>query len=104
MTALKERFEPASQKTRHQAKLQTRRKKKSESWADLAQDLRLLADKAYPDLADNARERLALNAYLGQLDNPQVALGVKQKTLENLDAAIAATLELESYLPPRATK
>ena len=103
VTALKERFEPASQKTRYQAELQTRRKKKSESWADLAEDLRLLADKAYPDLADNARERLALNAYLGQLDNPQVAFGVKQKTPENLDAAIAATLELESYLPPRAT-
>ena len=48
-------------------------------------------------------ERLALNAYLGQLDNPQVAFGVKQKAPQTLDAAIAATLELESYLPTKTT-
>ncbi len=46
--ALKERFEPASQRTRYQAELQTRRKKKSENWADLAEDLQFQADKAYP--------------------------------------------------------
>lgn len=100
--ALKERFEPKSQKTRYQAELQCRRKKKTESWPDLAEDLRLLADKAYPDLGDKARETLALNAYLAQLDNPQVAFGVKQKTPADLDAAVSATLELESYLNPKA--
>lgn len=100
LAALKERFEPTIQKTRFQAELQTRRRKKGEDWADLADDLRRLADKAYPDLEDKARERLALNAYLGLLDNPQVAFGVKQKSPGTLDAAIAATLELESYLSP----
>lgn len=62
VAALKERFEPKSQKTRYQAELQCRRKKKTESWADLAEDLRLLADKAYPNLDELARETLALNA------------------------------------------
>jgi hypothetical protein len=99
--ALKERFEPSSRKTRYQAELQVRKKKSGESWADLAEDLRLLADKAYPDLEDNARERLALNAYLSQIENPHVAFGVKQKTPANLDAAVTATLELESYWSPR---
>ena len=56
----------------------------------------------YPDLDNNARETLALNAYLGLLDNPQVAFGVKQRTPANLNAAIAATLELESYLSHKA--
>ncbi len=65
--ALKERFEPPSRRTRDQAELQTRRRKKDESWADLADNLRLLADKAYPDLEDKARERLA---YLALLENP----------------------------------
>ena len=77
-------------------------KKKAESWADLAENLHLYSDKAYPDLDNNARETLALNAYLGLLDNPQVELGVKQRTPANLDAAIAATLELESYLSHKA--
>ena len=61
----------------------------------------MLADKAYPDLEDKARERLALNAYLSLLENPQVAFGVKQKTPQTFDAAVSATLELESYLSPK---
>ena len=39
--------------------------------------------------------------YLTQLDNSQVAFGVKQKALQMLDEAVAATLELESYLTPK---
>ena len=48
-----------------------------------------------------ARERLALNHYLTQLDHPQVAFAVKQRTPNSLDAAASATLELESYVPPK---
>ena len=70
----------------------------NESWADLADDLRNLADKAYPELQDEARERLALNQYLQQLDQPQVAFGVKSKQPEKLDDAVSATLELETYV------
>ena len=98
LAALKERFKPSSQNTRYQAELQTHKKKKAERRADHAEDLCLYSDKAYPDLDNNARERFTLNAYLGLLDNSQVAFGEKQRTPANLDAAIAATLELESYL------
>ena len=101
--ALKDRFEPASRKPRYQAELQTHRKKKRESWADFAEDLRLLADKAFPEFQDGARERLALNAYVAQLDHPQVGFGVKQRSPETLDAAVTVMLELEACLTPRAT-
>lgn len=103
MKALKDRLEPATRKTRYQAELQTRHKKKTETWADLADDLRLLSDKAYPQLEEGAKEMLALNAYLAQLTNPQVAFGVKQKVPSTLDEAVTATLELESYLTPAPT-
>jgi hypothetical protein len=59
--ALKERFEPATRKHRFQAELQTRKKQKGEAWADFADDLKSLADRACPDLEDKAREQLALN-------------------------------------------
>ena len=36
---------------------------------------------------------------MGQLSNPQVALGVKQTRPKTLDAAVTATLETESFLP-----
>ena len=44
---------------------------------------------------------LALSAYLGLLDNPQMVFGVKQRT-PNLDAAEATTPKLESYLSHKA--
>ena len=47
--------------------------------------------KHFQTLEDGARERLALNAYLTQLEQPQVAFGVKQRTPDTL----TATLELE---------
>ena len=44
-------------------------------------DLKQLAENAYPELAEKARERFALNQYLAQLSNPQVAFSVKQAKL-----------------------
>ena len=55
--ALKARFDPESRRTRYQAEFRTG-KKADEGWVDFADELRSLADKAYPDLAEDARERL----------------------------------------------
>ena len=86
--ALKARFDPESRETCYQAEFRTRRRKAGEGWADFADDLRTLADKAYPTLQDEARERLSINAYLQQLTQPQVAFSVKQKRPETLDDAV----------------
>jgi len=55
-------------------------------------------DKAYPSLDDEATQQLALQQYLPQLDNDQEAFGVKQRKPRTIEAAVSATLELESYL------
>lgn len=102
--ALKACFEPDSRQTRYQAEFQKRRKRAGEGWADLADDLRSLADRAYPALQNEARERLSINAFLQQLSHPQVAFSVKQKKPNMLDEAVAATLELESYLVDSGSK
>ena len=100
--ALKARFEPESRHTWYQAEFQAQRKKGGEGWADFADDLRSLTDKAYPDLQEEAREQLSLNAYLSQLPQPQISFSVRQKQPTTLDDAVAATLEMESYLSPQA--
>ena len=66
--ALKRRFEPEALKERHLAEFQWRKKSRTEGWAEFADSVKLLTDKAYPDLEDKARELecLALNHYLGQ--------------------------------------
>ena len=101
--ALRERFEPKSKRELYVAEFHARRKKKTEDWADYADELRVLADKAYSDLQEEARERIALNHFLEHLDNPQVAFNVKQRSPKNLADAASATIELESYLSPKAS-
>ena len=57
--ALHARFEPDSRHTRYLAEFQSRRKRAGEGWADFADDLRNLADKAYHNLQEEACERLS---------------------------------------------
>ena len=68
--------------------------REEEDWATYADILKGLADKAYPDLEEAARERLALNQFLGELDKPQVAFGVRQGRPKILDEAVSLTIEL----------
>ena len=92
---------PESRYTRFQAEFQARRKKATEGWAHFADDLRSLADKAYPTLQEEVRERLVLNAYLAQLPQLQISFSVRQKQPSTLDEAIALTVEMESYVSPQ---
>ena len=64
VAALQEHFEPQSKRELHLAEFQVRCKKWAETWADYGEDLRILVDKAYPTLDDNARQQLALQRYL----------------------------------------
>ena len=48
-----------------------------EGWADFGDGLRSLADKAYSELQEEARERLSLNRYLDMITDPQIAFAVK---------------------------
>ena len=41
---------------------------------------------------------MALQRYLSQLDNEQVAFGVKQRKPKTIEAAVSITLECESFL------
>ena len=96
--ALQERFEPESKKELYMAEMQTRSRRRKEDWAVFGEELKRLADKAYPDLQEEARERLALNQYLSRLDDPQLAFSVRQHKPKNVDEAVRITIEMESYL------
>lgn len=96
--ALRRRFEPESKRSLYTAEFQARCKLPSEDWATFADDLKNLADKALPDLDDTARERLAVDRFLTQIADPQLAFGVRQKQPKTVDDAVAATLELQAHL------
>eukprot|EP00731_Ephydatia_muelleri_P022408 Em0014g999a len=54
--------------------------------------------QSYPDLEDNAKEQLALNHFVSQIENGQVAFSVRQKRPKTVDEAVCATLEMEAYV------
>ena len=89
--ALRERFEPDSKCELYKVQFESRRKQREESWADFSDDLMVLVSKAFPNLQEEAREQLAMS-------DPQVSFGVKQRRPRKLSEAVAATIELESYL------
>ena len=99
MAALKKRFEPASKQSLYMAELNSKKKRTSEDLAAFGEELRVLAEKAYPDLEAAAQERLALNQYFERIDDGQLAFAVRQKQPKTVDDAVQATLELQSYLP-----
>ncbi|KAL5515842.1 hypothetical protein EMCRGX_G001074 [Ephydatia muelleri] len=65
---------------------------------DFGDELRILADKAFPAIDEKAKDLLSLERYLSELDNPKVAFAVRQRQPKTLDDAVSCTMEMESYL------
>ena len=98
VVALAGHFDLESRRDLYLVEFQSHCKKRTESWVEFDEDLRILVDKAYPMLEDDARQQLALQRYLSQLHDDQIAFGVKQRKPNTIEAAVEAMLELESYL------
>ena len=61
VVVLAESFELESRRDIYLAEFQSHCKKRTESWADFGEDLKVFfVDKAYPTLEDDARQQLAL--------------------------------------------
>ena len=55
-TTLRNRFEPESHRDLYAAEFQTRSKRRDETWGDLADNLRTLAEQAFPEPDERAKE------------------------------------------------
>ena len=85
--ALCNSYEPESRKDLYAVELQTRSKRREETWGELADNLRTLAERAFPDLDERAKENLSVDRFLSLLDHSEVALAVRQKKPKFLDDA-----------------
>ena len=94
---MKEWFQPVSLRELYVVEFQTHMNEWGESWADFAEDLQGLVGRTYPDIQEEACERFLLDRYLERLSHLHLALGVKKSRPEDLDAAVIATLQMESY-------
>ena len=96
--ALRRRFHPDSSRDLHMAELQVRKRQNDEDWASFGDALRVLADKAYPDLEEKARERLALNQFLSQIEDSHLSFSVRQTRPKTVEAAVTTTIEMETCI------
>jgi len=98
VSCLCEQFEPSCHRDLHGNKFRTMGKNKGETWADFADRLRNSADLAFPELGNMAKERITVDRFLGSLDNPTVALFVRQKHPTTLNEASQYTCKIETIL------
>ena len=67
------------------------------------EELKSIAEKAYPNLDPNAHEQFALTQFLASITNPQVAFSVRQQRSTTVDAAVTTAMEMEWYMDPTAS-
>ena len=98
-TALREalcrRFDPESKRGLYAAEFHVRQKQPSGDWVSFGESL---IDKVFPDMETTAWERLAVDRFLTQLTDPQLAFSVRQKQPASIDEAVTATLEMQAHL------
>ncbi|KRZ54968.1 hypothetical protein T02_15505 [Trichinella nativa] len=65
---------------------------------DIGRDIRHLVEKAYMTLSDDAKDVIGLDKFLNTLDRPELVLLVKQRNPKNIEEAVRAALEVESFM------
>ncbi|KRX40353.1 Retrovirus-related Pol polyprotein from transposon 17.6 [Trichinella murrelli] len=98
VTSLKERLDPPRKAAVYRAELENRRRRARESWSDIGRDIRRLVEKAYLTLSDDAKDIIGLDKFLSTLDRPELVLLVKQRNPKNIEEAVRAALEVESFI------
>ena len=94
---LKRRFDSGLQAENYLVELRHRRQGPKESLQELGQAVRELTVKAYPELQEDARDRLAKNHFHDAVMSQTVREGIHRARPKNLDEAIRAALETENY-------
>jgi len=94
---LESRYGGKSFADKHRIELRNRRRKKGESISNLHVDIRRLAALAFPKVERKARESIACDHFLDALDDPELALKIRERQPSDLDAALRIALQLEVW-------
>ena len=93
--ALQERFSPPNQTDLY--RIRERRQRASEILAALGQDIRRLANMAYPTAPADVRETLAKEQFIDALVSSDMRLRIKQARLSDLNDAVRHAVELDAF-------
>ena len=93
----------AGRKCSIQTQLRCRRRLRGESLTDLVSDIRRMVALAYPGPTSAMRESVACYAFLEALNDPILALKIREREPPSLEQAFQIALRLESYANVGAT-
>ena len=85
---LSERFAPEGNEIEWQQRLQSRSQERGEALEDFAGELRRLAEKAYPDLNSEQRERFVRNQFIQGLLSSTAQLVLLKEMPQTVDDAL----------------
>ena len=94
---LQRRFGSARQSENYLVELRHRRQKPKESLLELGQAIHELTVRAYPEIQEEAREKLAKNHFIDAVDSHSVREGINRARPKTLDEAVHAALETENF-------
>lgn len=98
--ALTQNFSPPEKVHLHMAELKARKRKPSESLANLGRDIARLVRLAYPGADQPTRETIAINSFLDSLPGPaiEIRLHVIRGHPKTLQEAVAFALEIDALM------
>jgi len=94
---LKERFRETNQCGKYRLELKSRRRRSNETLGNIHSDIQRLAALAVPELSHGARETIACDYFIDALDDPNLALEVRQRSPKDLNSAFRVALQLEVW-------
>ena len=92
---LKTHFTPESEDMYAQ-QLQAVRKEASHTWEDLAFQVRDLARKAYKSANDSVKERLAVEAFIGAVEDDELRQKLRDSNIKKLEEVLQRVRKLEA--------
>lgn len=101
---LERRFGPGQLSENHLMELRCRRQGPRETLRELGQAIRELATLAYPEIAEEGKDRLARGHFSDAIEDQEVREGIFRARPNTLDEAIRAAMATESFLKIEAQR
>ena len=97
VSVLTARFEPINQTELYRAQINGRLRKKSENVQELAQDIKRLVRRAYPQASSDLRDQIARDCFIDALNEHELEWFVYQGKPKTVDEATQLALEFEAF-------
>ena len=89
---------------KHQIELRNRRRRADETIQNVHSDIRRLAALAYSSVQPEMREAITCDHFLDALEDPDLALKIRERQPADLDSALRIALHLEVWAEDAARR